>query len=294
MSHWTLDDLRQLDLKYAEEGIHVHQRPFRAAMELLGSAFVIGPGGNPEVKRVMDAYSAMRPEVETSWPGAGIGLAAAVDQVRKLTFPVVFGRVSLQPWQMAGFSSEEEWWIWCRQDRGIAGDVALAIADFHDFTNGLSQVEQGKPEAAVLWRMARSNLEDVANTLPATFSHDSVIQPICMVAELSMKAALVWDGVDPDSFRRGKDGHNLSSLARRMSEARPHRDDLRIEAVISSLPPYVESRYKPAGLMRLQVVKLALGVQFVAASSLRRVTGVDLARQMENDHWPGARSPFPT
>ena len=292
MPTWTLDDLRRLDMKFAEEGIHLHQRPFRAAMELLGNAFVMGPGGNPEVKRVMDSYAGMMPEVETSWPGAGIGLAAAIDQVRRVVFPVVFGRVSLQPWQMAGFSSAEEWWSWCRQDQAIAGDVALAVADIHDFTNGLSEVEQVKPGAVTLWRMARSNLEDVANTLPTTFSHDSVIQPICMVAELSMKAALVWDGVDPDSFRRGKNGHNLSSLARRMSEARLHRDDLRIEAIVSSLPPYVESRYEPAGLKRLQVVKLALGVQFIAASSLRRITGADLARQMEDDDWPDARPPF--
>ena len=97
MTAWTLDDLRRLDLKYAEEGVHVHQRPFRAAMELLGSNFVMGVGGNPEVKRIMDTYAAMVPEVSTSWPGAGIGFAASVDQVRKLTFPIVFGQVSLQP-----------------------------------------------------------------------------------------------------------------------------------------------------------------------------------------------------
>ncbi|MBV7519073.1 hypothetical protein [Ensifer sp. ENS12] len=292
MTPWTLDDLRRLDLKYAEQGIHVHQRPLRAAMELLGSHFVMGVGGNPEVKRVTDAYAAMVPEVVASWPGAGIGFAASVDQVRKLTFPVVFGQVSLQPWQIAGFSSAEEWWNWCRQDRSIAGEVALAVADLHDFTNGLNEVEQEEPAATTLWRMARSNLEDVANTLPTTFSHDSVIQPICMVAELSMKAALVRHGVDPDSFRKGKDGHNLSSLARRMAEARAHRDDQRVRTIVDALPPYVESRYKPAGLKRLQVVKLALGVQFIAASSVRRMADADLALQMETEEWPGPRQPF--
>ena len=63
MSSWTLDDLRRLDPKYAEEGIHIHQRPFRAATEILGSSFVIGFGGNPEGKRIMDAHAAMMPEV---------------------------------------------------------------------------------------------------------------------------------------------------------------------------------------------------------------------------------------
>lgn len=49
MSTWTLNDLRRLDRKYAEEGIVVHQRPFRAAMELLGSGFVMSAIGNPDV-----------------------------------------------------------------------------------------------------------------------------------------------------------------------------------------------------------------------------------------------------
>lgn len=94
----------------------------------------------------------------------------------------------------------------------------------------------------------------------------------------------------PDSFRKGKDGHNLLSLSRRMADARPHRDDQRVQAVVGALPPYVESRYKPAGLKRLQVVKLALGVQFIAASSLRRIASADLALQMETDSdWPGPR-----
>ena len=43
MTAWTLEDLRRLDLKYAEEDIHVHQRPFRAAMELLGSCSASAP-----------------------------------------------------------------------------------------------------------------------------------------------------------------------------------------------------------------------------------------------------------
>lgn len=33
-------------------------------------------------------------------------------------------------------------------------------------------------------------------------------------------------------------------LAQGLADARPHRNDARITAVISSLPPYVASRYK--------------------------------------------------
>ncbi|GKV95428.1 hypothetical protein H2Y56_00515 [Pectobacterium aroidearum] len=288
---WTLDYLRRLDKKYAEEGVHVHQRPLKAAMDILGTGFNLGPFSNPELKRIIDAYTAMMPEVETSWPGAGIGLIASMDQVRKTTFPILFGENNLQVWEIAGFSSNGEWWEWCRKEQAIATEVSFAIADIHDFTMGLNKIEDGALEALTLWKMSRSNLEDIANTLPNSFSHDSVIQPICMVAELSFKAALVLSGVDLHTLK-GKNGHNLIYLAQAVMGQKPHRDDRRIKAVIDNLPPYVASRYKPAGLKRLQVVRLALGVQFIAASTLRRITTSDLAIQMESEGYLGSRPDF--
>lgn len=110
MKKWSLDTLRALDLKYAKEGVHMHQRPFRAATEILGSAFSMGVSGNPEVQKIMAAYEAMIPEVNSSWPGMGTGLAAVVDQVRKITMPVEFGQCTLQVWRTLGFADEKQWW----------------------------------------------------------------------------------------------------------------------------------------------------------------------------------------
>ncbi|WP_272530724.1 MULTISPECIES: hypothetical protein [unclassified Providencia] len=296
MSQWTLDDLRRLDKKYAEDGMHVHQRPLAAAMDILGTDFRLGFFSNPEIQRIVDAYTVMVPEVETSWPGAGIGMIASMDQVRKMIFPVLFGDNVLEIWQVAGFSSNQECWEWCREDREIAAEVSFATADLHDFTMGLNEIEAYASEvcaseALTLWKMSRSNLEDIANTLPNSFSHDSVIQPICMVAELSIKAALVWSGVDLNVLK-GKNGHNLTYLSQAMMEKLPHRDDKQIKAVIDNMPHYVASRYKPVGLKRLQVVRLALGVQFVAASTLRRITTSDLAIQVESEGYPSLRPTF--
>lgn len=292
MADWSMNDLRRLDVEFAKNGVPMHQRPFRAAVELLGMAFVIGTGGNPEVSAIEEAYAELVPEVRTNWPGAGIGIAVSVDRVRKLTLAVVFGTRLVEPWQVDGFSSAKEWWSWCREQGSIASEAAFAFADLHDFAHGLHAIEERYREARIKWRMAQSNLEDVANALPLAFRVDSIIQPICLVVELSLKGALIRDGAAPDSFR-GKEGHNLADLAKRMVEARPHRDDTLVASVISKLPPYVESRYSPAGLTRLEVVRLALGVQFVAASTLRRITGIDLAAQMETGTaWLVPRRPF--
>lgn len=291
MTNWTTEDLLKFDKKYANEGVPLHQRPFRAAMELLGPSFVLGIGGNSEIGEIMMAYRALIPEVDSSWPGMGVGLVASIDRVRRVTLGVAFGQTTIEAWEGLGFASKDEWWTWCRQDADIASETSFAFADLRDFAYGLEELKAGNANAATLWYMARSNLEDVANVLPSTFSVDSVVQPICLVAELAMKGILVWTGSDPAKLK-GKDGHNLPLLAEWMAKAKPHRDDPLVALVASTLPPYVSSRYSPSGLTRLIVVRLALGVQFIAASALRRMAKADLAAEMETGGWPAPRRPF--
>jgi len=291
MATWTTDDLLRLDHEYASAGVPLHQRPFRAALRLLGGGFVLGPYGNPEIKRITEAYAALIPEVREVWPGAGIGLVISVDQVRKFALPVAFGaRRPIALWEALGFQSRDNWWQWCRRDLRIAAESSFAVADVGDLFAGIDRVSPS--EALTLWRMAGSNLEDVSNALPLAFSVDSVTQPICLTVELALKGALVTVGADPKSFK-GAPGHDLVALAKEVSRAVPHRDDALIAKVVARLPPYVQSRYSPGGLRRLDVVRLALGAQFIAASMLRRSTGEDSALQMEIAEWPGLRPELP-
>jgi HEPN domain-containing protein len=281
MAEWSLKTLRALDLKYAREGVPLHQRSFRAAQDILGPEFVIGVGGNPEIERITAAYREMIPEAHDSWPGMGIGLAAVVDQVRKVTMAVVFGQDTLTVWKALHFDSEHDWWHWCREDRDIAIGTQFAVADLLDLTYGLDDLRGGGGVDLVRWQMATSNLADAANNLPTAFSVDTVIQPICLVVELSLKAALIRNGADPNSFKGG-DGHDFHKLAKRLGGETPHRDDTLVAKVIAKLPAYVGSRYDPAGLTRYDVVRLALGAQFIAASTVRRFSSRDFAGDIES------------
>jgi HEPN domain-containing protein len=187
--------------------------------------------------------------------------------------------------------SRTEWWHWCREDCDIAAGTCFAFADLLDFSYGLDDLQAQVPQARTLWHMARDNLSNAAAILPSAFDVDAVLQPICMMVELSLKAALVLKGADPNSFR-GRNGHDLTALAVRVSREMPHRDDQLVQGVIAELPPYVASRYAPAGLPRLRVVQLAVAAQFVAASTIRRCTERDAALIMEVAEWPGPRRPF--
>ena len=77
MKKWTNDDLFRLDKKFAEAGIKPHQRPFRAAQEILGPSFCIGLG-NTDATEIVNGYSKLIPHVDTTLPGFGAGIAASV------------------------------------------------------------------------------------------------------------------------------------------------------------------------------------------------------------------------
>ncbi|WP_244137728.1 hypothetical protein [Burkholderia sp. BCC1644] len=291
MIKWTDEDLLRLDRRYAEEGVAFHARPMRAAMDLLGSGAVLDVLGSPDFQEIESAYQRLIPEVNTTWPGMGIGLATSLDRVRKVVVAIAYGQNTFSLEEGLGFSSREEWLSWCRYDSSIAAGSAFALADLFDLTYGLDELYQSNA-VTKYWQMALSNLEDVTNILASGFSVASVLQPVCMTAELAIKGALIYLGDDPKTLGRRDIGHRHVVLAERLARMRPHRDDALIASIVSKLPDYVSSRYDGTHLTRLDVVRLALGVQFIAASSVRRVTNRDLALELECDQWPGPRKPF--
>ncbi|MGX5651325.1 hypothetical protein ACWKW4_13800 [Hydrogenophaga borbori] len=284
---WTRQDIDRLDRRYAEEDIPLHLRPLKAAQDLLGSSFQLGSKAGADVRDIQKTYEELFPEVRTTWPGSMIGICASSDRVKKVTFGIIFGEPTVPLWQGLGFSSNEEWSTWCRQDDLIAAGTALSFADIYDLMHGGGVLQSVSASAAERWRMATGYLEDVANTLPMASHVDAVLQPVSLVAELACKAALLHLGVPDRELSSRPYGHDVPALVRRLAAERPYRDDELVIKVAEQLPPFVSSRYEAARLSRLQVVRLAVGAQFVAASVARRLSNEEeLTLQMERQVGP--------
>ena len=249
---------------------------------------------NPEIDELVEAYERLFPNSSSSWPGMGVGIAAIGDRARRITVPVIFGSVRIELDTVLGFSNHAEFEQWALHDRTNAARAYFAASDILDLSYGTDDLRGQFPDADRLWRVAGSNLEDVVNTLVNGFSLASVIQPISLLVELSLKAGLVTAGIDAVTLRSKPYGHNLVALASKLAELKGHRDDAAIMDLVRVLPDYVGSRYADLGLTRLRLVDLALGAQFVAASVARRFSSRDMASLLESDSWPGPRANYYT
>lgn len=292
MINFTDDDILKLDEHYATEGVAFHARPLRAAAEILGSAFVMGVLCNPQAREIQQAYARLIPEVEFTWPGMGTGLVASIDRVKKVVVGVTFGSVSISIEKGLGFSSREEWATWCRHNAMIANRSAFAFADMHDLVYGIDQIRE-QENVRTFWGLAAGQLKLVAESLSLSGAVSSpVLQPICLAAELAMKGTLLHLGMTEKELRNPKlFGHQLVNLAQKMTQECAHRDDTLLLEALTRFPDYVGGRYQETPLSRLEVVSLALDAQFVSASAVRRISGEDMALQIETEG-PGPRGIF--
>lgn len=294
MIKFTDEDIMKLDERFALEGVPFHARPLRAAQEILGGQFIMGTLGNPQVKDITQAYERLFPEVNYTWPGMGTGLAASLDRVRKVTVGVVYGDGTITVDQGLGFPSHEEWAQWCRNDGRIAARTAFAFADMYDLVYGINHYESEQGSGSgTFWGLAAGQLKLVAESLSQSGAIGSaVLQPICLTAELALKGSLLRLGVTEAELKSPKlYGHNLVKLASKLTTECSHRDDDLLLSAVSRFPDYVGDRYKETQLSRLDVIALALDAQFIAASSVRRLSNEDLAVQMEVSG-PGPRYQF--
>ncbi len=283
MIKFTDKDILTLDERFARENIPFHARPLHAAMAILGEQFSIGLLDHPQVSQIQRAYVQLIPEVEFTWPGMGTGLVASIDRVRKVIIGVTYGTVNITVDKGLGFSSHQEWEEWCRRDKKIAVRSAFAYADMHDLVYGIDHNTQHN-NVSTLWGLAVEQLKLVAESLSQSGTISSaVLQPICLTAELAMKGTLLHLGIPEKDLKNPKlFGHDLGKLGQRMTQEINHRDDSLLLNALSNFPDYVDNRYKETQLTRLEVIALALNAQFVAASSIRRISGVDMALQMES------------
>ena len=263
-----------LDREFAEEGMPPHQRPWAAALKILGEDIVFervpDPHRDAKTNGIMELYIQKFPNCR-GWPGMGVGLVASVDSVKRVIVPVVMGSAHMPLWKSFGFEREFDWKVFINASDEVAKRHFFDMADMYDFTYGVGD-KASKGKGANLWYMARSYLEVTASQLETGVLNPGVVQSISLVAETALKAALLDLGVEEKILRNKPFGHDLPALVQKLAVEASHKDDALLQILVKDFPPFVGSRYAPGSLRRLDRVRLATIAQFIAGSAMRRVS----------------------
>lgn len=280
MVKWSEAELLALDKRFGIEGVSPHARPFRAAMEILKLTTGFSFRNNMETIRAISAdYSKIVPGQPTYSPGLGIGLVASGDAVHLVRVPIVFGQISLQVFQILGFQDKEEWYNWCRRDDEIVWNSIHTSADIWDIAHSIEKVSSSSPEF-VFWNNAREQIFAFAAILNSNVDTQSAVQPICIAAELSVKAALVQCGFTENRLK-SEVGHNIANGVTKLNSISAQPEDAELLRIAKAFPKYENTRYEIASLSRLELVKLGIAAQFICASSFRRFGYSNLASKFQ-------------
>ena len=280
----TLDEIKRYDKLFRYDGIDLPRRPMAAGLRWLeenNTGIFDFARFSELVNRTTKLYQSLYPNRDFNEHGLFHGGVAFRGEVYKATVHVAFGsnlkinpadsiKVSKSELKLIADEYPEDFW-----------EGLYSVGDLWDFAYGADDL-RGKNQAAdESWQQARSQLAATFRTLDANHDLDSAIQSICMTAELAMKGVLFSNGYSKSQVR--KLAHNLGGLAIEVNNCTTSQNPGRLEMVVNQFPPYVQSRYKPSGLTKDELLKLAMQSQFVAGECLRRVSDRDMSTQMEAD-----------
>ena len=279
----TLEDIKRYDKIFRQEGLELPSRPMAAGLRWLKESnisFFDFPGLDNLMDRALKLYQNLYPNRNFNEYGLFHGGVAFRGEVYKATVDVAYGNCAVQPLKSIDISDDELDLIF-REYPTDFWEGYYSVGDLWDFAYGVDDLRGRVQNTDDSWLQARSQLAATYRTLDANTDLESAIQSICMTAELSMKGVLYTQKMSKTKVR--KLSHDLSSLASEVNNCTTSSNPGRLEMVANQFPPYVKSRYKPSGLNKDELLKLAMQSQFVAGECLRRVSDRDMAFQMEND-----------
>lgn len=250
-------------------------------MGSLGQVFSISPmhfaNPPPLAQRIRALHTSLYRSSDFGVGGLHGGVFMFRDVFARITVPIIYGRVRLNPFEMTDLSEKQIQWMCSRDhDMHMFLDQFVDIYDFAGGTSSLGGYKTPPKEALDTFMLAAFQFQAAAAALSVAFDFRGAVQSAIIGAELALKGGLATAGAD-EAARR-KHGHNLASAARAIKEAMSNFDLERVLVTILCIPPYVENRYSPTQPNRIETGHIVMGAQYIAGEVMRQVTGHSIRR----------------
>lgn len=227
---------------------------------------------------LMAIYRRLYPTGDFAMPAMLVGGVAFRDQMYVARANIGYGEVNVDPLKCIDINRQELEFLFKHFPEQVWRGF-YAVCDLWDFGYGVDDVITLRTPSEELLMNARSSLAATPRILSGEVDIDTAVQTTCLTAELAMKAALKHLGATDKEL---KDlSHHLPKLAGALIAKKPTSFDAKLVTAASKFPDYVDTRYSSHGLMRIQLMELAMRAQFVAAEAVRRISDRNMAGDME-------------
>lgn len=272
------------DKKLILEGVLLFRRPFYVALEWAKENNLPVNLLDPDffeliVAPVQKIYNSLYPNGNFSFPPILSGGVAIRDNIYSVRVPLLYGERSITPLDFIDIDkSELEIIFTYYKEEGW--QALYSVCDLVDFGYGASDlISTNSPATGFLER----TIEQIAAFSNISSNHipiEAFVQTALLSAELAFKATFIHLG-DSEEYCRKKFSHRHVDMALYLAQKIPEQSDDEILKICKNFPDYVYSRYNSTGLNRLELIKVAMGAQFVAAECIRRITDRNIMKSIQ-------------
>lgn len=284
--------VQKIDWQLAEQGFPLSSRPLEVAIrwqEDNGMLVDLYHPINSEIyDLVIEIYKKLYPNDHTSI-GILSGGVVIQDRMYQVNLPIIYGQVPINPISLINIPKETLDFVFKNYPQQ-GWKAFYGVCDLIDLGYGIDDLKKMESPASDFLLNLSSHINAIAQILLSQDNIESVIQNTCVVAELSMKAALLHLGYTQEHLKSSF-SHNLNKLSTELTKLRSERSDAIFIEECNKFPNYVNSRYEFPSLNRLELMSLAMRTQFVAAEAIRRITDRHMAWDLEMERTIPAR-PF--
>lgn len=283
MNNISIKDLIDIDQLLISEGSLLYQRPFHAAIkwsemnnkpvDLLSPDFF-----EDQLIPFREMYTKLYPNESFDFPNLLLGSIAIRDIVYPVKVPILYGQHTIDPLDLIVIDSNELKRVFSLYPEE-GWQAIYSVCDLIDFGFGADDlIKTGSPAKKLLER-ALEQTNATSNILQDRYSIQAVAQTALLTTELAFKATFLHLGYSESKCK--KFSHNHLKMAEFLIEAIPSKNDEEIIQVCRNLPSYVQSRYDDVNLNRVELIKIAMSSQFIAAECMRRISTRNIIQVVE-------------
>lgn len=271
--------VEELDEQLIRTDVPLHARPFNVALAWIQQQNASWNVLDSKIWNPLNSiYSELYPSGDFSVPSLLVGAVQLRDTTYFATAELGYGQFTVDPVKSIDIPAAEFQLIWERHPDQVWSAI-YSVADIWDLAYSIEDLARKNQIADDMWANARSAIASTAYALKSGGGGSSAIQSACLSAELAMKGVLVCLGAPESQLK--KIGHNIEALGRKLVETESRANDDFFLAACAGFPNYVESRYTSHQLKKVQLGKLGMRAQYVAAEAVRRLSKRDFAATIE-------------